>query len=595
MTHKTVEDLDPMTFRKWLVLISVLLAGQSLASEPVWRLAVAPHYRVLSQVGDRDTAAWMRDFDQFILSTTDTLKINPNLLAPLTVVIFDRDKDFAPYKLMRPNGKTANVAGQFVWRTTWSAIGMAHQGDTTELRSILQHEATHWLMSVDQSRQPAWFSEGIAEMFSTFERQGDKVNWAKPIGSHLTFLQSTSPEPLAQFLIEPSALFDRDDHTERFYAESWAFTHFLLLSKDPPRRELLTRFLEAYKTQSGAATLATVFGGQLADVERAFHIYIEQRRFYYMVEPLKPAPPPPAMQPAPAELVEASLGFLALGAERYDLARQHAERAVALNANAPEGHQILAYLALEDHEIAAAAKHAEAAIDSGTKDSDMYMLLGDSYADGPNSRAPNAPVERVNQYERAINLNPRQLSYYQRLAAALPAIEKPREEDAKFLQIGLKLFPGADWIRVGTAAVDFRLGRHDAAMATLDAVLRPESTLDASERTYANNLRVNWLVEAMQSEVQEALRKSDYAGARGLITHCRERIGADAAATTYLKDMTDNVDVSELVAKFNAARMANKKSLARSLAEELLARPNLPGNLRDYLQKQFGAGGAKAR
>lgn len=82
---------------------------------------------------------------------------------------------------------------------------MAHEGDGAGLRATLQHEATHRLMSVDQSRQPAWFSEGIAEMFSTFERQGDKVNWAKPIGPYLVLLQNATLEPLAQFLVEPGA------------------------------------------------------------------------------------------------------------------------------------------------------------------------------------------------------------------------------------------------------------------------------------------------------------------------------------------------------------------------------------------------------
>src|SRR5579864_6109263 len=129
---------------RWLFCLFVFLAGQSIASDQPWRLAVAPHYRVLSQLNDRDTAAWMRGFDQFILSTSDTLKIDLGALPPLTVVIFDRGRDFEPYKLVRPNGKTANVAGEFVWRPTWSVIGMAHEGDGSELRRTLQHEATHW-------------------------------------------------------------------------------------------------------------------------------------------------------------------------------------------------------------------------------------------------------------------------------------------------------------------------------------------------------------------------------------------------------------------------------------------------------------------
>jgi tetratricopeptide (TPR) repeat protein len=335
-------------------------------------------------------------------------------------------------------------------------------------------------------------------------------------------------------------------------------------------------------------TLAAVLGPQLKDIEREFHIYIDQRKFYYMVEPLRPAPDPPALQPAPAELVETSLGFLALGAERHELARQHADKAIALNAGSAEGHRLLAYLALENREVAEATSHAEAALAAGAQDSGLYMLLGDSYLNGANAREPNHAVASVNLYERAINLNPRQVAYYDRLTGAIVAIEHPRDEDAKFLQMGLKVFPGEDWVRVGIAAVDFRLGRYDSAMAALDAVLRPESTLDPSERTYANKLRITWLIQAMSSDVQDALNKNDYAGARAVITRCREHIGDDSDGAAYLQEVSSNVEVSELMARYNAARLANRKSEARSIAEQLLARPNLPGNLRSYLDKQPG-------
>lgn len=119
----------------------------------------------------------------------------------------------------------------------------------------------------------------------------------------------------------------------------------------------------------------------------------------------------------------------------------------------------------------------QAAVDFGTHDSETYRLLGDSYAFGADAQMPDAAKARANQYEHAINLNPRQLSYYERLAEALTTIDKPREEDAQFLTIGLKLFPGADWVRVGSAAVDFRLGHHDAAMTTLGA---PESARESA-------------------------------------------------------------------------------------------------------------------
>ena len=183
-----------------LSLLFCLIAGPT-AFAADWRTVETPHYRLVTQAGDREATQWMRDFDQFILSTTALLQIDPKALPPLTVVIFDRDRDYTPYKVLRPNGKVANVAGQFIRMPTWSVIGMPLVAEKDLTRITLFHEATHWLASVDQSRQPAWFSEGIAELFSTFELRGDHVSWAKPIAGHLALLRQGTI-PLRDFLTE---------------------------------------------------------------------------------------------------------------------------------------------------------------------------------------------------------------------------------------------------------------------------------------------------------------------------------------------------------------------------------------------------------
>jgi tetratricopeptide (TPR) repeat protein len=573
---------------RWLICLLLIAAGPALAGERTWRIATTPHYRLLSQLSERETAAWMREFDQFILSTSDVLKMDVRALTPLTVVIFAGDKDFTPYKMMKPNGQTAKVAGQFIGRPTWSMIGMASAFVADESRKTIYHEATHWLMSMDDARQPAWFTEGVAEMFSTFERRGSKVNWAKPIDTHLIILNGAGEMPLAEFLIEPSALFDRDDRTDRFYAQAWAFTHFLMFSGEPARRQLLLKFLETYKTQSGEATVAAVFGPTLKDVERDFHNYVQRRSWNYMVEPVKPAAEPPALQPAPAALVESSLGFLALGAHRLDLARPHAQKAIELDVNAPEGHALQAYLAAEDDDFDQAVAHAEAALKHGSKDSALFLLIGDSYLKGRNSQKPDAKRLRVAMYENAINLSPRRLTTYERLAEALFALENPREEDAKFLSLGLRAFPGEDWLRVGAAVVDYRLGRRDAATTALDNTLRPQSTLDDAQRAFAANVRRTWFAEAMRSEIDVAVNKNDFAGARAVVVRYRERIGTDTEMASFLDEVDAGLELGDLMDRYEVALRAHRRAEARALAEQLLERPNLPASVRKLVEKTSG-------
>jgi len=90
----------------------------------------------------------------------------------------------------------------------------------------------------------------------------------------------------------------------------------------------------------------------------------------------------------------------------------------------------------------------------------------------------------------------------------------------------------------------------------------------------------------MKSELQEAADKDDYAGARAVIARYRERVGSDADATSYLDEVAKSLEIGELVAKYRTALRTNNKAAANSLAQQLLTRPDLPGSLRDFPQKQ---------
>lgn len=578
-----------MTSQRWLACLLILLTSHTMAAERGWRTVTTPHYRVVSQQDDRDTAMWMKDFDQFILSTTDVLQMDLKAMPPLTVVLFKDDKDYSPYKLLLPNGQTANVAGQFSRRPTWSMIGMAYRASDEYQRRVIFHEATHWLMSADQARQPAWFVEGIAELFSTFERNVSTVNWAKPIGQHLQLLYDVREMPLREFLAQPRAIFEREAHTARFYAQAWAFTHFLMFSNEGQRRPKLLEFLRLYKTQSPEATIDAVFGSTLAEVQRDFDGYVSRRSYHYMKQPVKAAAESPPLQPARPAEVEAALGFLAMAAGRSELAKQHADKAIALEKDARYGHELLAYIAASNREFNQATRHAEEALQRGSKDSDLFMLLGDSYANGANSGSPDAKRMRVAMYENAINLNPRRLAVYERLTEALIALDEPREEDAKFLGLGLRAFPGEDWLRVGSASVDHRLGRREAAATTMEAVLRAGSSLDASQRTYAEGLRRRWLLDEMRTEMEAATNKRDFTAARATIDRYRDRLKGDAEAESFLKSLDANLELGELMARYQDAQRSQRKSEERALAEQLLAREDLPKDFRSYLEGRMGA------
>lgn len=524
------------TNASWRVLVYLLLAAlaQPASGAEQWRYLQAEHYQVLSQLSDRDTLAWASEFNQFVNSMSEVLSINPQHLPSLQVVLFARDQDFAPYKLVGPDGRAANIGGQFVRQQNWSVIGLASTRDSEGLRRTILHEAAHWLTSADSEGQPAWYREGIAELFSTFVQSGDRVRWALPISSHVYALRRNAM-PLRELLLQPTAIFDRDDYTDRFYAQAWAFTHFLLYSQDPSLPPLLKRYLELHRSGPADAALEQTFGDRFAAIEQAFGEYLEQRRFTTWSRPAATQDALPSPVPAAQTVVEATLGFLALGAKRHALARQHAERAAQLDPASPSGHEILAYLAREENRQDEVVDHAADAVQRGSRDSEMYVQLGHSFLDGSNSRQPNAALRRVELYAQAVELDRLHPDTYERLAEGLFSLPEPTETHARMLRDGLEAFPANDWIRAGLAVVEFQLGHKDAAQKAMDRALGLRSTLDTSQREFASR---TWQELQIQSAVQDLNAARDRRDARAVQRLTRELL----ARTDLPPDLRANLE-----------------------------------------------------
>jgi hypothetical protein len=565
-----------------VALLAFLAAPQSVTAAEGWRMVTTEHFRVLSQAGDRQTQLWIRNYEQFISATSKAVGIKPNALPPLTMILFARDKEFTPYKMVRPDGKAAKISGQFVRLGGISAIALAVDSDQEETKRVIYHEGVHWLMSRDPNRHPAWFAEGIAEMLSTFEQNGSKVNWAKPISSHLEQLNGNGLLPLQDFLVRTDALQDQDREDDRYYAQSWAFVHFLMLSQ-PSRVPVLDRALAAYRQGSGEAAVREAFGVNLAAIEKDFNHYVQQAAFSYLTFPVETTRESPASTAAPPAVVEAALGFMAMTIGKKDLAQQHAQRAVDLAADLPDGHEVLALLARQSKDEAAIRKHAEAALRAGSRSAEMYLLMAYSLSRERSGNFQAAAAARIPLLQKAIELDPRQRDAYRQLANDLMYYEKPRAEDVVPLEQGRRYFPNDDWINVGVAVAKTRLGGGDAALQAIQIALRPESTLTADQRRSVSSVRRNLLMQAMDAELKAAQETRDFTAGREIVAKYRGIAGDDKEITDYLQRRDHQFEMNQLVQRVNTAMAAGRTAELNPLFEQILAHPAVTPELRSMV------------
>ncbi len=292
------------------ICLAASMAAPALAAGQGWRELDAAHYRVISQLDDQQTVAWAHDFDQFIATTSDLLRIDTEHLAPLTVLLFASGQELAPYQPAAGGAPMAGAGSEFVRKATWNVAGIAAERLDEAARQQFYHDATLWLLSADESRQPAWFVAGMAEQLSTFGISGKRAQWAKPNDAYVkTLHDNDNAYKLRDFLARPAALFEPDNRSDLFHAQAWGFTHFMLYSGRSSLAKQAAQFLTTFKTHSGEATVDDVFGKKLDDIELEFHRYITRQKFGSPSAPLKAAPALPAAGPATPEAVETASGL----------------------------------------------------------------------------------------------------------------------------------------------------------------------------------------------------------------------------------------------------------------------------------------------
>jgi hypothetical protein len=566
-------------------LLSSLLAAPLYSADRPWRELKTERYTVISQLPDADTRRWAEEYDEFIASVLEITRFRPDALPPLTVVLFRHNRDFAPFKPPRPNGKQADdVAGFFLRRETWGVIGMAETSEADATRSTIFHEGVHWITSVDRSPQPTWFSEGLAEIFSTFGPKVTKVHLADPILPHLALLRQNALMPMSAFLSQQGSLFDRDAHTSLYYAQAWAFVHYLLFSGDPQRREQLGRYLQAYRTKSAEEAASIAFGPDLAPLEKALNHYVEQPTMGSLLLPRHKTAPLGAISDAAPVAVEIAQGRLALYSTDTQLAARYAERAEALDPQGAAIHELRSYIAMRDQDPDTAMSEAQKALQGGSRDAQMFLLAAEAVQRANYGSASERVQRRVDLCEQAIGLNPTYLMAYEHLVGAVTAMQKPTQREMQYLKVGQAIFPQDPGLLVGLAVAEYKLGQTEEAYARLDAVLRPDSGMESSQRLYAQDLKSSWRLAELQEGVEPLMNSRKFPEALKFIDGYADKVEG-RIALDYLASLRRTIVLQQAVASANDTQRAGHLAEARKQYEALLGQPNLPDDLRQYLQR----------
>jgi len=355
-----------------LLAVSLLLAAP--ASGSPWTRLETPSFTFYSNATEEVTlnyAGELETFRRFVARALGDGAVQSPM--PTEVYLFASREEFDEFSLGENN------VGWFTGTRQANVIALdASSGAGTE---VAYHEYVHFVVENSTPAVPLWLNEGLAEFYSTFRLNGPKIEIGRPLERHVDFLRRNR-------LISFADLFEvtrnSPEYTEErkrgvFYAQSWAFVHYLLVGQkefNVEVRDFLGRMRDG---ESADEAYAGAFGTSTVGLRRDLEHYIGQAQFEYLTMRGETADErlrePEALTPAEAE---ARLGLLRLAGRvgRESETSDAFNRALAedpANATAMRG---MAELELRRNDYRQAAAWLAVALESDPTRIDILDLYG---------------------------------------------------------------------------------------------------------------------------------------------------------------------------------------------------------------------------
>ena len=356
------------------VLISVLVATflsatvNAFAAPDSWVSVRSKDLLVIGNSGEKEVRQVAARLQQFRLIVSKAFAaVENDSPVPTTVIVFKDDASYQPFKV------SVNNAGFFQPGRDMNYITLSYEkrGEQDQV-NIVFHEYTHLLVNNSLGNTPAWFNEGLAELYSTLSIKADnRVAIGLPIRTHLTTLRDYPLLPLRVLLNldYKSAYYNEIDKQSTFYAESWALLHYLMLSNGGHRAAQVVKFVQLLGNQTPMdQAFQIAFSSSIENMEAELRSYIQQDRFRFTETTFKSdAQPDMFMESSPVSEAElhAYLGDLLFHSNRVE-AENHLQKALALNPNQSMALGTLGMLRFKQGRISESLKFLERAVESNS-------------------------------------------------------------------------------------------------------------------------------------------------------------------------------------------------------------------------------------
>jgi tetratricopeptide (TPR) repeat protein len=379
-----------------------------------------------------------------------------------TVICLFRDWDtFRKFGPRNAKGKPLeNVAGYFSPQPGVNLLVLPVMSSTKTTYEVALHEYTHRLVNTNLHRVPVWLNEGLADFYSTFELNDDgKAIIGRAVPWRMQTLSSRSMPPLRRLLNGESAaqLFKNAYDTEMFYAQSWAFVHYMILGDGGKHRGQLARYLDLIQSSKPYDEAAReAFGTDFDVLDRGVRTYVQlfkmpALRFTGRMTGSNATQLLPVTE-AEAAVTQAEL-LLNLG--QADDADDYLKKALATSSADPRTRIATGRLRLLQDRAADAIPELRSAAQDEPANFTAHYYLATAL-----ERAEQYD-ESLKEYERAVSLDADSAEAWYGLSTVTLFLGRDSQSDAAMRQVE-RLDAGTSW-HYARARVALAAGRNAAA------------------------------------------------------------------------------------------------------------------------------------
>ncbi|WP_444910177.1 hypothetical protein [Microbulbifer sp. TRSA005] len=225
-------------------------ASQKLISSN-WYEVETEHFRIVTNGKPDKVEKLADDLERLRVAATKHINFIPDQQKLTVYALSDR----LSFKGVTGRDDTQRVVGLFQ-NTSHGSFALVNLSGNqyypgNPARQILFHEYIHFLTyGRNSSNLPYWFSEGVAEVFSTVSFHGEEYELGMIPVSRAITLSHLDELSLKELLTAKNGSLSNNER-EALYANGWMLAHWLLF--DPHRVKALQRYLEGYSKSSDEA------------------------------------------------------------------------------------------------------------------------------------------------------------------------------------------------------------------------------------------------------------------------------------------------------------------------------------------------------